>query len=73
MDKWGPAVRLIGIGFYISACIVGGIVGGLWLDQKLDTKPILLLVGLISGLILAFWGVYQMIAPMVNKDKKDRR
>jgi ATP synthase protein I len=73
MDKWGPAVRLIGIGFYISACIVGGIVGGLWLDQKLDTKPIFLLVGLILGLILAFWGVYQMIAPMVNKDKKDRR
>jgi ATP synthase protein I len=73
MDKWGPAVRLIGIGFYISACIVGGIVGGLWLDQKLDTKPIFLLVGLILGLILAFWGVYQMIVPMVNNNKKDRR
>jgi ATP synthase protein I len=74
MDKWGPAIRLIGVGFYISACIVAGVLGGLWLDGKFETKPIFLLVGLIIGLIAAFWGVYQMLLPILNdSNKRERR
>jgi F0F1-type ATP synthase assembly protein I len=61
MDKLGPAVRLIGAAFYIGLCIFLGVWGGLWLDNKFNTKPILLLVGLVIGLIVAFWGVYQMV------------
>jgi F0F1-type ATP synthase assembly protein I len=73
MDKWGPAARLLGVGFYICACIIGGILGGLWLDKRFDTEPIFLLVGLALGLGVAFWGVYQMIKPMANNNKKERR
>jgi ATP synthase protein I len=77
MNKWGPAVRFIGVGFYIVACIFGGVLGGYWLDKTFNTKPILLLVGLILGLVAAFWGVYQMLVPIMKEsnktDKKDRR
>jgi ATP synthase protein I len=73
MDKWSPALRLIGLGFYIGICIVAGILGGLWLDSKFNTQPIFLLVGLILGLILAFWGTYQMILPLINNNKRERR
>jgi ATP synthase protein I len=73
MDKWGPAVRLIGVGFYISACIVGGVLGGLWMDRRFNTQPIFLLAGLVLGLVAAFWGVYQMIKPMMNDNKSKRR
>jgi F0F1-type ATP synthase assembly protein I len=73
MDKWGPAVRLIGVGFYISACIVGGVLGGLWMDGRFNTQPIFLLAGLVLGLVAAFWGVYQMIKPMMNDNKSKRR
>jgi ATP synthase protein I len=73
MNKWGPAFRLIGVGFYISACIVGGILGGLWLDRVIGTQPIFLLTGLVLGLVAAFWGVYQMIKPMINDSKRQRR
>jgi ATP synthase protein I len=77
MDRWGPAIRVLGVGFYIVACILGGILGGLWLDQKFNTEPIFLLAGLVLGLVVASWGVYQMLIPMMkenNKDiKKDRR
>jgi ATP synthase protein I len=73
MDKFGPAIRLIGIGFYIGACIVGGVFLGLWLDNQFNTKPILLLVFLIIGLIAAFWGVYQMLIPIMNSDNKKRQ
>ncbi len=72
MDNLGPVVRLAGVGFYIGFCIVGGVFCGLWLDGKLDTQPVFALVGLFLGLILAFWGVFKMLLPLINK-KRERR
>ncbi|MBN1190737.1 MAG: AtpZ/AtpI family protein [Dehalococcoidales bacterium] len=72
MNNWGPVVRLTGVGFYIGFCIVGGVFGGLWLDGKFDTQPVFTLTGLFLGLILTFWGVYQMLLPLIN-NKKERR
>jgi ATP synthase protein I len=72
MYNWGPVIRLVGVGFYIGFCIVGGVLGGLWLDGKFQTQPIFLLTGLILGLILAFWGVYQMLLPLIN-NKRERK
>ncbi len=66
MEKWKLAFRLVGVGFYIGICIVGGVLGGLWLDNRFNTRPIFMLVGLILGLIIAFWGVYQMLLPLMN-------
>jgi ATP synthase protein I len=73
MDKWGTSFRLLGVGFYIVACIVGGILGGLWLDKALDTRPIFLLIGLVLGLVASFWGVYQMLRPMIDENKRNRK
>jgi len=73
MDKWAPSVKILGVGFYIVACIIGGILGGLWLDRKFNTEPIFLLIGLVLGLVTAFWGVYEMLIPMMKDNKKDRR
>jgi F0F1-type ATP synthase assembly protein I len=78
MEKWGPAFRLIGVGFFIGACIVAGVLVGLWLDRRFDTLPIFVLVGLVVGLIAASWGVYQMLLPLLKEsgtknNKKERR
>jgi len=73
MDKWTPVLRFMGIGFYIGACIVGGVFLGLWLDSLFHTTPILLLVFLILGLVAAFWGVYQMLIPIINSENKRQR
>jgi ATP synthase protein I len=73
MENWGPAARLIGMGFYLGFCLVGGAAGGRWLDGRFDTRPIFMLTGLIVGLILAAWGVYQMLLPLLNNNKKERR
>jgi len=72
MEKWGPAARLIGVGFYIGICIVGGVMGGLWLDNKFNTRPIFVLMGLLLGLILAFGGTYQMLLPLLRNGGKRR-
>ena len=67
MSRWQAALRLIGVGWFIGVSILLGVLGGLWLDSKLGTKPILVIVGLIFGLIVAFYGVYRMILPNINK------
>ncbi len=69
MGRWPVALRLIGMGWYVGICIVLGVWGGLWLDGKLNTKPILVIVGLILGLVIAFYGVYRMLLPSINKNQ----
>jgi F0F1-type ATP synthase assembly protein I len=73
MQKWQTAIRLIGVGWYIALSIAGGTLGGLWLDSKLGTKPVFIISGLFIGMIVAFYGVYRMIIPLMknNKDKEN--
>ena len=41
------------------------------LDGKLNTQPLLMIVGLFIGLIVAGFGVYRMIRPLMN-DGQDK-
>jgi ATP synthase protein I len=70
MEKFGPAIRLIGAAFYIGLCIFLGVFGGVKLDDKLDTRPIFILSGLVLGMVLAFWGFYQMVIPLIKENSK---
>ena len=71
MNRWIPALRLTGFGFFIGACILGGTFAGLWLDGKLNTKPLFMIIGLLAGLVIAVYGVYRMIRPLMN-DRQDK-
>jgi F0F1-type ATP synthase assembly protein I len=72
MRRWAAALRLVGVGFFIGSCIVLGVVGGIWLDSKLNSAPAGAIVGLILGLVLAFYGVYRMLLPLMgNKRNKE--
>lgn len=67
MSRWGTALRVVGMGWYIGVCIVLGVWGGLWLDDTCNTQPILVIIGLILGIAIAFYGVYRMILPNISK------
>ena len=67
MSKRAAALGLTGIGFYIGGSIVLGVIAGRWLDSKLNSEPIWTIVGLILGVIVAFYGVYRMILPNISK------
>ena len=69
MRRWELALRLTGVGFYIGTCIVGGVLVGLWLDEKLSTRPLFLIGGLLLGLVVAFYGVYRMVRPLMNDNQ----
>jgi len=67
MDKLVPAFQLLGIGFYVVVCIAGGAGLGWWLGGK---KPVFIIIGLVIGLILAFYGAYRMIRPLIDSNNK---
>ncbi|MFH0942203.1 MAG: AtpZ/AtpI family protein [Chloroflexota bacterium] len=71
--KWWAALRLLGVGFFIGGAIVAGVLGGLWLDNHLGTRPILTLVGLFVGLAIAFIGVYEMLLPLLRNSNHSNK
>lgn len=73
MNRLPTTVRLIGIGWYFAVCIVFGVVGGNLLDRAADTTPALTLVGLLLGLLAAFYGGYRMLMDVLgtNRERKE--
>jgi membrane protein implicated in regulation of membrane protease activity len=70
MKNWIPAFQLLGIGFYVAACIAGGILAGWWLGGH---NTVWLIVGLVIGLVLAVYGVYKMIKPLMDRYKNGKQ
>ena len=70
MKKQMGVWRLLGLGWYIAICLVLGILAGVWLDQALRTAPLFMLIGLALGLVVAFTGMYRMLAAVVRDQEK---
>ena len=65
------ALRVLGVGFFIGGSILLGVLLGIWLETKFNTH-LLWIAGLILGIVIAFWGVYQMLLPLMsNKRNKE--
>lgn len=56
-----PALQLLGIGWFFAAAIAGGAGMGLLVDSWLDARPLFTLVGLGTGLVVAFYGGYKLL------------
>jgi len=69
MSRWMAALRLVGVGFFIGSSIVLGVVAGLWLDSRLNTTPALAIAGLLLGIVVAFYGVYRMLIPLIKNKR----
>jgi F0F1-type ATP synthase assembly protein I len=65
-------MSLVGIGWFFAISIVGGIVGGLLLDNWLDTKPLFTFLGLFLGLAVAFYGGYQALNRVLQADQEKK-
>ena len=70
MNGWVIAMRLAGLGWYVAACIVLGVLGGLGLDRLTGTTPLFTLLGTVLGSVLAFWGLYRMVLPVLYGAKR---
>jgi len=58
-------LQLLGVGWYVAICVIGGLFGGLWLDRRLDVLPVFTLAGVVLGIVLAFYGIYKMLLPLL--------
>ena len=70
MGRWILALRLTGVGFFIGGSIALGLFAGRWFDDMQGTS-LFWIVGLILGIVIAFYGVYRMLLPIMG-DKEDR-
>ncbi len=42
--------------------MLAGVGAGYWLDGKLGTQPLFLLIGAVLGMLVAFWNFYKLVA-----------
>ena len=66
-------LRLTGFGFYFATCLLVGTGVGIWLDNRLHTKPWLLLGGLALGSVFGFYGMYSMLKPYLGRNQRPPR
>ena len=67
MARLPPAVRLTGLGFYLAGCIVGGVLGGVQLDDALDTGRLFAILGLFLGLALGLGGSSLLLIEVLKR------
>ena len=58
---WGPALGLLACGSVLVGSIIVGYFGGVFLDNKLGTKPHLMIVGVCIGSIGGFIEMYRIV------------
>ena len=68
-EPWTIVLRLTGIGWYVATCIILGVVGGRALDNLIGTKPLFILLGIVLGFVVAGWGFYKMVQPILTASK----
>lgn len=72
---WQQSIRQIGpyfdLGLRLTVAMVFGLFGGLWLDGKLHTTPLFLILGILFGALSGFWSIYKTIY-VKNKTSDDR-
>ncbi len=70
MTLRGFLFKLLGVGWFVALCIVGGAFGGYLLDKELDTKPIFSFAFLTLGTVFALYTVWRWLSPGVKMPKK---
>lgn len=63
---WMTGLQFVGLGWYIAGAIVLGSLGGVWLDRWAGTTPLFVLLGVLLGTFLAFYGTYKMVASFLT-------
>jgi hypothetical protein len=68
----GPAMRLIGIGWFIAICIILGVVGGMQLDKAVDTGKLFTVIGIFVGLFFGLWGGWLQLREVLDAINRRR-
>lgn len=65
--------KFTGLGIQIAASLLISLYGGIWLDEKFDTKPLFLLVGVFFGMLAGIWSVIKITTNSKPKTKPNNK
>ena len=71
--RWVLAAQFTGLGWYIAAAIVAPTLLGVWVDGKVGSAPLFLLLGLLLGVVVAFYGTYKMASGYLSGGSPENR
>lgn len=60
------------VAFIMMTPILLGILGGNWVDEKFDTSPWILIVGVVIGVSSAFLNLYKFVMKVAKDNQKER-
>jgi F0F1-type ATP synthase assembly protein I len=66
----GTAGKYAGIGIQFGASIVLFLYVGQWVDRRLGTTPIFLIVGVFVGATAAFYSIYKRLMRDLKKEEE---
>jgi ATP synthase protein I len=69
---FGAAAKYAGIGIQFAASIVLFLYAGRWVDQRLGTEPIFLIVGVFVGATAAFYSIYKRLMGDLKREEAAR-
>jgi len=62
-----PAVGLaVRLGATIGGSVLAGVLLGFWLDQQAGTRPWLLVLSTLAGLVGGFFGAYEQMKRVIS-------
>ena len=67
----GPgATEFAGVGILFAVSILGFLYLGRWLDERLGTEPLLLIVGVFAGFGLSLWSIVRKLSGRQDGGRK---
>lgn len=61
------------LGLTIATAVGLGVLGGLWLDNHLSTRPVFLLIGTVFGLLSAAYVIWDLMNFKRGPDEEENR
>ncbi|HEX2034449.1 MAG TPA: AtpZ/AtpI family protein [Chloroflexota bacterium] len=73
MGAWRAAALATEFGFAVVGSMLGGVLGGQFLDRHLGTAPLFFLIGLVVGLIVSVYLMYAIYRLQVQPARRAER
>ena len=75
MDLSGPQTLAVAsqLAVVLAACVLIGIFGGAFLDEKLGTSPLMLILGSILGTTAGIYSMWKTTAAMIDRFERKKQ
>jgi len=74
MGLWRGAIREVGpyldLGMRLALLMTAGVLIGYWVDRRLHTVPLFLILGFLIGAFSGFWSIYRTVYKSERKKSK---